>query len=85
MVRHRFRGLRHALHELLVADVPLVALAGRGVYYAGDRDTTEKHRETLRVNGWTFAPVDIMDAEGTILLPVAGGKWFTEMSSYTCG
>ena len=31
MVRHRFRGLRHALHELLVADVPLVALAGRGV------------------------------------------------------
>lgn len=49
-------------------------------YYAGDRDTTEKHLETLRVNGWTFAPVDIMDADGTVSFPVPGGKWFTEMS-----
>lgn len=49
-------------------------------YYAGDRDTTEKHLETLRVNGWTFAPVDIMDADGTVSFPVLGGKWFTEMS-----
>ena len=49
-------------------------------YYAGDRDTTEKHRETLKVNGWTFAPVDIMDEEGTVNFPVNGGKWFTEMS-----
>ena len=49
-------------------------------YYAGDRDTTSKHRETLRVNGWTFAPVDIMDEEGTVLLPVKNGKWFTQMS-----
>ncbi len=49
-------------------------------YYAGDRDTTAKHQETLRVNGWTFAPVDIMDAEGSVMLPVKGGKWFTEMS-----
>lgn len=49
-------------------------------YYEGDRDTTEKHRETLRVNGWTFAPVDIMDADGAVPFPVHGGKWFTEMS-----
>ncbi len=49
-------------------------------YYAGDRDTTEKHRETLKVNGWVFAPVDIMDSDGTVSLPVIGGKWFTEMS-----
>lgn len=49
-------------------------------YYEGDRDTTEKHRETLKVNGWTFAPVDIMDAEGAVFLPVKGGKWFDEMS-----
>lgn len=49
-------------------------------YYAGDRDTTEKHLETLRVDGWTFAPVDIMDADGTASFPVLGGKWFTEMS-----
>ena len=29
----------------------------------GDRYTTELHKETLRVNGWTFCPVDIMDAD----------------------
>ncbi|MBR2812893.1 MAG: DUF362 domain-containing protein [Solobacterium sp.] len=49
-------------------------------FYEGDRYTTEQHLETLKVNGWTFCPVDIMDAEGTVTLPVKGGKWFTEMS-----
>lgn len=49
-------------------------------YYEGGRYTTEDHRKTLEVNGWTFAPVDIMDEEGTVMLPVKGGKWFTEMS-----
>ncbi|MBQ1505509.1 MAG: DUF362 domain-containing protein [Erysipelotrichales bacterium] len=49
-------------------------------YYEGDRDTTEKHRKTLKVNGWDFCPVDIMDEDGTVLLPVEGGNWFTEMS-----
>lgn len=49
-------------------------------YYKGDRYTTEQHRETLRVNGWTFCPVDIMDEEGTALLPIDGGKWMKEMS-----
>lgn len=49
-------------------------------YYAGDRFTTEQHRETLKVNGWTFCPVDIMDEEGTALLPIRGGKWMKEMS-----
>ncbi len=49
-------------------------------YYEGDRDTTEKHRETLRVNGWDFTQVDIMDADGAVLFPVKDGKWFTEMS-----
>jgi len=49
-------------------------------YYVGDRDTTEKHLETWKANGWTFAPVDIMDADRTTTLPVNGGKWFTEMS-----
>ena len=43
-------------------------------FYEGDRDTTEKHLETLKVNGWTFCPVDITDAEGTVDLPVTGGK-----------
>ena len=49
-------------------------------YYVGDRDTTEKHRETLKVNGWTFCPVDITDEEGTVDLPLEGGKWFDHMT-----
>ena len=48
--------------------------------YIHDRDTTAKHRETLKVNGWDFCPVDIMDEEGNVLLPVRGGKHFKEMS-----
>ena len=36
--------------------------------------------ETLKINGWTFCPVDIMDAEGTVLLPIKGGKWMQQMS-----
>ena len=49
-------------------------------YYDGDRYTTALHRETLEVNGWDFCPVDIMDEEGTVDLPVRGGKWFDHMT-----
>ena len=49
-------------------------------FYEGSRYTTEDHRKTLEVNGWTFCPVDIMDEEGTVTIPVKGGKWFDEMS-----
>ncbi|MBP5666349.1 MAG: DUF362 domain-containing protein [Clostridia bacterium] len=56
------------------------AIVETNTYYDGDRYTTEQHRETLKVNGWTFAPVDILDEEGTVMLPVKGGKWFEEMS-----
>ena len=49
-------------------------------YYEGDRDTTEKHRKTLQINGWDFCPVDILDEEGTVMLPVKGGKMVYGMS-----
>ena len=49
-------------------------------YQDSMRYTTEDHLETLKINGWDFCPVDIMDSEGTINLPVKGGKWFKEMS-----
>lgn len=66
--------------EALVKDeLPDAAIVETNTYYEGDRYTTEQHRETLRVNGWTFCPVDIMDADGTVELPVKDGKWFTGM------
>ena len=68
------------VESLMKTDLPGATIIETNTYYEGDRDTTEKHRETLQVNGWTFCPVDITDEKGTALLPVRGGKWFTEMS-----
>ncbi|MBR5712995.1 MAG: DUF362 domain-containing protein, partial [Lachnospiraceae bacterium] len=55
------------------------AIIETNTYYEGDRYTTEDHRKTLEINGWTFCPVDITDSEGVAALPVNGGKWFKEM------
>lgn len=67
------------VEELLKKELPNAAIVETNTYYEGDRYTTEKHRETLGVNGWTFAPVDILDENGAVPLPVKGGKWFDEM------
>ena len=57
----------------LQARIPKSSIVECNVLYPSPRQTTEGHRETLRTNGWTFCPVDIMDAEGTINLPVRHG------------
>ncbi len=65
----------------LIADrLPEAVIVETNTFYKGDRYTTEDHRKTLETNGWTFCPVDIMDEDGTVTLPVSGGKWFTGMS-----
>lgn len=68
------------VEELLKEDIPGATIIETNTYYEGDRYTTEQHRETLKVNGWTFAPVDITDEHGTALLPIKNGKWFENMS-----
>ena len=65
--------------ELLDSRLPEATIVETNTYYEGDRYTTEDHRKTLEVNGWTFCPVDIMDEDGVATLPVNGGKWFDEM------
>lgn len=65
-----------ALQEL----IPDSKLVETNTLYKGDRYTTESHRETLKVNGWTFCDVDIMDEHGTAMLPVKGGRHFKEVS-----
>ena len=65
---------------LMQKDLKEGTIVETNTYYEGDRYTTDKHRETIKVNGWTFAPVDILDEEDTVTLPVMGGKWFTRMS-----
>lgn len=65
--------------SLIENDLPGATIVETNTYYEGGRYTTDAHLETLKVNGWTFCPVDIMDAEGVTALPVKGGKWFDEM------
>ena len=71
---------RPMVQELFKERLKDAAIVETNTYYDGDRYYTEDHRKTIEVNGWTFAPVDIMDEDGTAMLPVKGGKWFTEMS-----
>ena len=66
--------------SLIANDIPGAKIIETNSYYEGDRYTTPQHRETLKINGWDFANVDIIDELSTALLPVTGGKWFTEMS-----
>ena len=62
--------------ELLASRLPEATIVETNTYYNVGRYTTEDHRNTLAVNGWNFAPVDILDAYGTAMLPVPNGKWF---------
>ena len=56
------------------AQIPDSAIVECNTLYHGDRYTTESHRETLKINGWTFCPVDIMDEnEETVDFPVNNG------------
>ena len=78
-VKHPFDE-KVVVRELLEEKLPGATIVETNTYYEGSRYTTEQHRETLKVNGWTFCPVDITDAEGTVDLPVTGGKWFDHMT-----
>ena len=71
---------REWVRELLEKELKDATIIETNTYYEGDRYTTEQHRKTLEINGWTFAPVDIIDEEDTVLLEVNGGKWFKQMS-----
>ncbi|MBO7422404.1 MAG: DUF362 domain-containing protein [Oscillospiraceae bacterium] len=65
--------------ELIKSRLPEATIIETNTYYKGSRYTTEDHLKTLEINGWTFCPVDITDADGVATLPVADGKWFQEM------
>ncbi len=68
------------VQQLIEADLPDATIIETNTFFVGDTATTEKHRETLRVNGWTFCPVDITDEEGSVELAVEGGNWFDTMA-----
>ena len=69
-----------AMVKALQQHIPDSCLVETNTFYKGKRFTTANHRETIKINGWDFCPVDIMDEDGAVMLPVQGGKHFKEMS-----
>ena len=73
-------------HNFLAPDLiaPLVQRLGGTIVecntaYGGARSTTESHLQAAADHGFTaIAEVDIMDADGSVSLPVAGGSHLTE-------
>ncbi len=55
------------------AQIPNSTIIEANVAYGGARANTSNHRDTLKTNGWTFCPVDIIDADGDVDYPVNGG------------
>ena len=66
--------------KALQQQIPNSNLVETNTLYKGNRFTTAEHRETIKINGWDFCPVDIMDEDGAVMIPVKGGKRFKEMS-----
>jgi len=66
--------------KALQQHIPNSNLAETNTFYKGKRYTTADHRETIKINGWDFCPVDIMDEDGAVMIPVKGGSHFKEMS-----
>ena len=76
-------GGNHYLHPELIAQL-VNEVKGTiiecNTAYNGGRSDTASHLRTMEDHGFTaIAPVDIMDAEGTISLPILGGRHLTEV------
>jgi uncharacterized Fe-S center protein len=56
----------------LQAQIPDSTIVECNVLYPSPRKETKTHLETVKINGFDFCPVDIMDADGDANLPVLG-------------
>lgn len=72
--------LRPELVKPFQAQIPNSAIIEANVAYGGARSTTERHRKTLQTNGWTFCPVDIIDADGDVDFPVSDGFYLKKVA-----
>lgn len=62
----------------LQSKIPNSTIVECNVLYSSPRRETKTHRETIKTNGFDFCPVDIMDADGDIIMPIPGMKEFLD-------
>jgi uncharacterized Fe-S center protein len=53
-------------------------LVDSNVYYTSPRQTTAGNKQAALDHGYTFAPIDVLDADGEIRLPIKGGNHLHE-------
>jgi len=56
--------------------IPNSTIVECNVLYPSPRKTTKGHLETLKTNRFDFCPVDILDADGDVMLPIPGTREF---------
>ncbi|GHV43279.1 hypothetical protein AGMMS49546_24410 [Spirochaetia bacterium] len=69
-------GNENYLRPEIVRDLVLSvngSLVDSNTYYGGPRALTAGHLLAARDHGFTFAPVDILDADGDVRVPINGG------------
>ena len=59
--------------EAVLETLPNATIIETNTLYGGDRSNTRVHRQTLKINGWDFSPVDILDEDGGVDWPVNNG------------
>lgn len=65
----------------LQPQIPKSTIVECNVLYPSPRQNTSTHLDTLKTNGFDFCPLDIMDADGEIVLPVPGMSEFLKESA----
>lgn len=70
--------IRPAFMKPIIEHVKGIIVEGNTAY-EGQRNTTEKHWETMKLHGWCdIAEVDILDGEDEIALPIRNGVHLQE-------
>ena len=69
-----------AMARPLLEHIPESTIVETNTMYDGGRYTTAGHRKTLKINGWTFCPVDILDEEGDVSFLVRRGFHLKEVA-----
>lgn len=59
--------------KAVLETLPNSTIVETNTLYGGDRSNTRTHRQTLKINGWDFSPVDILDEDGGVDWSVNNG------------